>query len=169
MRRRGVTDRWNLEYSVNHGTANRPALLLYRILDLSRSFLWLRKHIVTTRYQADLYRTQRLNQNDPQMKIPPDSRTILRQMAELAYKEGFGMLLIPEVTSIGEYAFEPYFLMMKEVCRTGKARCLDPLPALDSITKPGLFIDSTHLTESGHRVLAELIAPEIREALGLEQ
>ncbi|MHA1568644.1 MAG: SGNH/GDSL hydrolase family protein, partial [Alphaproteobacteria bacterium] len=73
MRKRGITDRWDLEFGINHGTGNRFALAAYRLLDLSRTFLWLRKHIVTTRYQTDLYRTQRLDPDAPELKIPPDS------------------------------------------------------------------------------------------------
>jgi len=165
MRARGKTDQHDLEHAVRCGTADPAALGLYRLLSLSHTFLWWRDATLHARYLADLARVAQ-SQVGPGMKtLPSTSAQTLDEMCRVAEANDFVLILVPEVCSASDYASKPYWHLMQEQCAYPAAICADPLRILDAHDHQGLFIDSSHLTVTGHRRFAEWLAPIVRQVL----
>lgn len=167
LKARGITDPRTVKFAVGYGTSNRAALALYRLLDMSRVFLAGRQWLYDVRH-PDVFFDPRLI---PPPK-PPDFPTVLREMAT-ALKSVDGRLLL--VSQAHNTLYPPpndapedvplifrVPAIMAEVCAETGARCLDPVAA-GAIDSDSLFVDQTHLTEEGHRRLADLVAPFVAE------
>lgn len=166
MRTRGVSDLAELSYAVEHGTANRWALRLFRLLDHSRAVLWLRNRVVEGRIAGELTEHQ-LEPDDPRYLIEPTFETILQNMTDLLAEHGGRLILSPEAAAANttvRLGDRSYFAMIQQ-CKKGGALCLDALRQPPGIADAGLFLDSSHLTEEGHERLAATLLPVVERVL----
>jgi len=161
LRARGVDDPERLHQAVCHGTANRWALAAYGILDRSAAFRWLRRRVLESRYAANL-----ATPRDRIQRLEPTAEQILAQMAALAERENFRLLLVPEIGSRGGHSSEEYAVLMQGLCNTGRAVCFDPAALGAAGLQAEMFLDFNHLNPAGHRRMAELLAPPVAELLG---
>lgn len=160
MRTRGIDDPDQLHQAVCHGTANRLALDIYRVLDHSTAFRWWRRRVLESRYAANL-----ATPRDRVRQLEPSAEKILENMADLAQQEGFRLLLIPEIGSRGGHSNDEYAALMEGLCATGRATCFDLARLGTDGLGAEMFLDFNHLNPQGHQRLAKLLLPRIAALL----
>ena len=161
FRAAGVTDPRLLREAVQYGVSNRFSLEMYRLLNHSQAFLWWRSRVVQAE-QARQMMHRPMVVNDPRRKIEPTFDQIIRSMAQQCRLWSGRLLLCPEIASTLNFADPDVPGTMFRLCAEGGAVCLDALHASPGLTDPALFLDSTHLNETGHERLAATLLPMVK-------
>ncbi len=167
MKSRGRNHFDDLEDAVAYGTANPVALRAWSVFRKSRLFLLLRNRIIRKRYEQEMRLAKYRNLEECLTMIKPTTAGIFKNMVKLSQKNNFELIFASEIASCSQHANEAISDLMNIFCEYTEAQCVDALDALDLRKDPGIFLDTTHLTPKGHKILAELLKPVILRALKL--
>ena len=102
-----------------------------------------------------------LRDSKPGRAVPlSDAEDNLRAILELAGE--IPVVLMTEGVNPDPFPMRPYAALQERLAAEYGQHHLDTATALDDLQSTELFIDDCHLTERGHRVLAGIVATELR-------
>jgi len=148
-------ERWLM---LKFGTGRPAALALARVLDRSRLLDAVKPSLIRLarrRYTARLWAVR--DQNPP-----PKSWDILFEMCRIAKKDGYRLLLVPEISAFGGAINEDYARLMRQAA-DDKVVFYKSFENIFPEPRARFFLDSAHMTAEGSRLLGEAIASFIED------
>lgn len=149
--------------ALRYGTSNRWLILAGANLDRSHLLMGYRNGLLELK--------RRMLRPDPHdagrraellSRQPPTAVDTLRSMASSLEEIGATLVLTPELLFFPGHHRTAYWDTMAQVAESApNAHLIDAMPVLEGNSKGRLFLDSSHLSPLGCRVLAEFLAAEL--------